>query len=246
MPSAPPSAPENDELDRLRQAVRERDDLLAMAAHELRNPLHGLSLQLRLARMAAEGGDAAGSLQRVAKAEVMLERYVERLSLLLDLARLNADAYPVKLQRVDLARTLGVLADAMAPEAEFRGVALHLQLPDTLEVITDAGIVEQIVSNLLLNAFKLAACRNVTLSLQADGPQAVLIGVSDDGRGIPPADQQRVFGKFAVGRDNERGSGTGLGLWIVRKLLAALEGHLSLDSRPEAGTSFTLRLPTAY
>jgi signal transduction histidine kinase len=245
MMSAPPSASES-EITRLREALRERDDLLAMAAHELRNPLHGLSLQLRLARMAAEGGDAPGALQRVAKAEVMLSRYAERLSLLLDLARLNADAYPVTLQRVDLARTLRVLGETMAPEAEFRGVALHLQLPPTLEAVTDAGIVEQIVGNLLLNAFKHAACRNVTLSLSPDGAQAAHIVVSDDGRGIPPADQQRVFGKFAVGRDAERGSGTGLGLWIVRKLLAALDGRLSLDSRPQAGSTFTLRLPTAY
>jgi signal transduction histidine kinase len=245
MMSAPPTAPES-EITRLREALRERDDLLAMAAHELRNPLHGLSLQLRLARMAAEGGDAPGALQRVAKAEVMLSRYAERLSVLLDLARLNADAYPVSLQRVDLARTLRVLGETMAPEAEFRGVALHLHLPRTLEAVTDAGIVEQIVGNLLLNAFKHAACRNVTLSLQAEGPQAAQIVVSDDGRGIPPADQQRVFGKFAVGSDAERGSSTGLGLWIVRKLLAALDGRLSLDSRPQAGSTFTLRLPTAY
>ena len=245
MMSAPPSASES-EITRLREALRERDDLLAMAAHELRNPLHGLSLQLRLARMAAEGGDAPGALQRVAKAEVMLSRYAERLSLLLDLARLNADAYPVTLQRVDLARTLRVLGETMAPEAEFRGVALHLQLPATLEAVTDAGIVEQIVGNLLLNAFKHAACRNVTLSLSADGAQAAHIVVSDDGCGIPPADQQRVFGKFEMGRDAERGSGTGLGLWIVRKLLAALDGRLSLDSRPQAGSTFTLRLPTAY
>jgi len=243
--SAPPSASES-EIMRLREALRERDDLLAMAAHELRNPLHGLSLQLRLARMAAEGGDAPGALQRVAKAEVMLSRYAERLSLLLDLARLNADAYPVTLQRVDLARTLRVLGETMAPEAEFRAVALHLQLPATLEAVTDAGIVEQIVGNLLLNAFKHAACRNVTLSLSADGAQAAHIVVSDDGRGIPPADQQRVFGKFEMGSDAGRGSGTGLGLWIVRKLLAALDGRLSLDSRPQAGSTFTLRLPTAY
>jgi signal transduction histidine kinase len=245
MPADPVPLPQG-ELDRLRAEVRERDDLLAMAAHELRNPLHALSLQLRLARMSAEGGDAAGSLQRVAKAEVMLERYVERLSLLLDLARLNANAYPLELRRVDLSRTLSQVAETMAPEAEFRSVSMRLDLPPSLEVTTDAAVVEQIVSNLLLNAFKHADCRTVTLAMRPDGDAAVIVKVADDGRGITPADQQRIFTKFGVAQESPRGSGTGLGLWIVRKLLAALGGSLSLDSRPQAGSEFTLRIPSSY
>lgn len=242
---ATPSAPPN-ELEHLRAELRERDDLLAMAAHELRNPLHGLSLQLRLARMAAETDDARESLHRVAKAEVMLERYVERLSMLLDLARLNANAYPLSLRRVDLARTLAQVAEAMAPEAEFRGVTLQLQAPPTLEVTTDAAVVEQVVGNLLLNAFKHADCCTVVLDLRSDGERHMLISVRDDGRGIAAADQERIFSKFTVAEESPRGSGTGLGLWIVRKLLVALGGSVSLDSRPRAGSVFTLRLPTVY
>lgn len=235
-----------DEVARLREALRERDDMLAMAAHELRNPLHSLALQLRLARMMAEGGNVLAPAACIAKAEGMLERYTEQLTLLLDLARLRADAYPLQLRCVDLARTLSVLVDNLGPEAEFRGAALRLRAPATLEVTTDAAAIEQIVSNLLLNAFKHAGARLVTVVLAAAGAHAVRITVADDGRGIAPADQQRIFGKFEVAREGMRGEGSGLGLWIVRKLLAALDGSIELASRPNQGSTFTLTLPTAY
>ncbi|MED5618405.1 sensor histidine kinase [Ideonella sp. BN130291] len=244
MTSAPTDL--QDEIHRLQRALQERDDLLALTAHELRNPLHSLSLQLRLARMAAEGGDAPEALGRVAKAEVMLERYVERLTLLLDLTRLNAEAYPVRLRTVDLTRTLASLVDTLAAEAQYRHVQLQLEAPERCELTTDPAIVEQIVGNLMLNAFKHAACQHVTLTLQPAQDNTVLVSVADDGRGIAPQDQQRIFGKFAVAQDGPRGTGSGLGLWIVRKLLAVLGGSITLSSRPQAGSTFTLRLPTVY
>jgi two-component system, OmpR family, sensor kinase len=246
MSAAAPTTDLHDEIERLRQALQERDDLLALAAHELRNPLHGLTLQLRLARMAAEGGDAPGSLGRVAKAEVMLERYVERLTMLLDLARLNDKAYPLQLRTVDLVRTLASLVDTLAAEAQYRHVEVALNAPSGCEATTDPAIVEQIVANLMLNAFKHAACRRVTLTLERADTDTVLISVADDGRGIAAEDQQRIFDKFAIAQDGVRGSGSGLGLWIVRKLLAVLGGSITLASRPQAGSVFTLRLPTVY
>lgn len=233
------------EVERLRALLRERDDLLAMAAHELRNPLHSLALQLRLARMMVEGGDALAPAACIAKAETMLERYAQQLSLLLDLARLGGQKYPLQLHRVDLARTLAVLVDTLRPEAEFRGVALQLRSPAALEMTTDAAAVEQIVGNLLLNAFKHSAANTVTVSLEAQGPEAARLVVADDGRGIAVEHQQRIFGKYEVGPPGARGDGSGLGLWIVRKLLSALGGSVALRSRPGEGSVFTLHLPAA-
>lgn len=234
------------ELEALRHTLQERDDLLAFTAHELRNPLHGLWLQLRLARMAAEACDPDGTLARLAKAEVMVERYVARLNVMLDLARLNERAYPLALHTVDLGRTLASLADTLEPEAEFRHVAMRLELPERLEAYTDPTVIEQAVGNLMLNAFKHAACRQVTLALREEGEQ-VSISVQDDGRGIAPEDQQRIFGKFQVGGEvRAADAGTGLGLWIVRKLVAALGGSLELHSRPGEGSRFTLKLPKVH
>lgn len=233
------------ELAHLREQVQERDDLLALAAHELRNPLHGLSLQLRLVRKASEISDPAMLGRHLDKAEQMLQRYAERLTLLLDLTRLNDHAFPVDPQRVDLSRLLSVLIDMLTSEAQFHRVHVRLAAPPALEVVTDARALEQIVGNLLLNAFKHAACTEVVVSArQVDGGDHVEIDVADDGRGISPEDQQRIFSKFTRGGASGATAGSGLGLWIVRKLLAVLGGSISLRSRLGAGSVFTLRIPT--
>lgn len=231
------------ELRRLRQEIDERDDLVAMTTHELRNQLHTLTLQLQLARLAANAGDSVTTAERIAKAQASLGRYVERATLLLDLTRLNANAYPLQLREVDLSHTLRQIVDGLLTEAQSRGVGVTVSLPPACPALTDPSVLEHIVGNLLLNAFKHAACNTVAVSLQVQGAESAQITVADDGRGIAPDDQQHIFGKFGTARSSARGSGTGLGLWIVRKLLEALGGTIALASRPDAGSTFTLTLP---
>lgn len=228
---------------RLSLELRERDDLLAIAAHELRNPLHALTLQLALARATAEGQQQADTAQRIAKAQATLARYADRVTVLLDLVRLQADAYPLKLQNVDLSALVGSVAAALAPEARFRGVALTVTAPPSCDAVTDALVLEQVLDNLLLNAFKHAACSTVGLELRCLPDDWVELVVADDGRGIAPEDQDRVFAKFGVGGASAQGNGAGLGLWIVRKLVQALGGTIAVRSQAQAGCVFTLRIP---
>ena len=243
--SAPAPADPADEAARLRQAIAERDDLLAMAAHELRNPLHALTLQLSLARTGAEAQGQAETAARIAKAQATLARYVDRVTVLLDLARLNANAYPLEPRPVDLSALLRGMADAMTHEAEYRGVRLELDVPPSCPARLDALIVEQILDNLLLNAFKHAACSTVTLRLRARGEVAQIV-VADDGRGIAAGDHARVFHKFGTASATPRGPGTGLGLWIVLKLIDVLGGSITLESAPGTGSVFTLTLPLSH
>ena len=231
------------ELQRLRQEIDERDDLLAMSTHELRNQLHTLTLQLQLARLAANAGDGATTAERIGKAQASLARYVERVTLLLDLTRLNANAYPLQLREADLSQTLRNIVDSLMTEAQSRGVGVTVSLPPSCPALTDPSVLEHIVGNLLLNAFKHAACGTVAVSLEQPDAESARIVVADDGRGIAPDDQQHIFGKFGVARSGGRGSGTGLGLWIVRKLTDALGGTIALTSRLDAGSAFTLTLP---
>ncbi len=224
----------------------ERDDAFALVAHELRNPLHALTLQLALARTTAQTHGETASVAHIAKAQRLLARYSERVTMLLDLVTLQPNALPVKRRPVDLGELLRGLADSLLQEATFRSVTIHTDAPRGVLAHTDPVLLEQVVDNLLLNAFKHAGCRQVTLSLREEaaptGPQA-LIAVTDDGRGIALDDQERIFGKFGIAAASHRGTGTGLGLWIVRKLLDALGGTLSLRSSPGAGATFTVALP---
>ena len=230
-------------MDALRQEIAERDDVLALVAHELRNPLHVLALQLSVARLTAEGhASHAETLARIDKAQATLTRYTDRVTVLLDLVSAKGNGYPSRPREVDLEALLSGLVEALSPEAKYRGVAVELVSPGPCPAFLDPLIVEQIVDNLLLNAFKHAACSRVVLTLSVEAGWARL-DVRDNGRGVASEDRDRIFGKFDVARNSGRGSGTGLGLWIVRRLSAALGGSISLRCPPEGGCSFTLRCP---
>jgi signal transduction histidine kinase len=222
----------------------DRDDVFALVAHELRNPLHALTLQLAVAHASARTPDHALTLRQIDKARATLARYTERVTLLLDLVTLESSAFPLKRKSVDLVEVLQGLVDSLAEEARHRGIALSLQAPPRLVASTDPVLVEQVIENLLLNAFKHAACNEVRLELSAEDDMAVIC-VADDGRGIAAQDRDRVFGKFGVAAHSQRGQGTGLGLWIVRKLCAALGGSVELDSAPGEGCTFCVRLPVS-
>lgn len=229
------------EVQRLRREIGERDDLLAFIAHELRNPMHTLSLQVASIRSLALAGRTSELVDRTIKTQATVARYLDRATVLLELARRHSNAYPVSFRRVDLASLLRRWIDSVRPEADYHGVALRVDAAGTCAVDTDPLALEHVVGNLLGNAFKHAHAKRIDISLRAREGCAE-IDVVDDGRGIAAADQTRVFAKFERGAEALR-PGSGLGLWIVSQLMEALGGTISLDSSAGAGCRFSLRIP---
>ena len=232
------------QLEQLRRELTERDDFLAFTAHELRNPMHVLTLQLTAARMVALAAGATDVVARITKAEATLARYVDRTTVLLDLTRLDARAYPLAPRHIDLTTVLSELADSLRSEAEYHGVVLDFSAPVACLAYTDPRAIEHIVANLLSNAFKHSQGSTVSLSLARVDDQQVAISVADNGRGIAPLDQKRIFAKFERVPGARGRPGFGLGLWIVRLLAEALGGGISVDSRVDAGATFTLHIPS--
>lgn len=239
---APLPADGVDEIKRLRQEVEERDDLLAFAAHEMRNPMHTLSLQLASARAAAEAGRVSEAVERIARAQSTLARYVERATVLLELARLHSGAYPVVVREVDLAIVLRGIAENARSDAEHHRIALRLDAPGNCIVQTDPAALEHVLGNLLSNAFKHSGASSVALAVRPLD-EGVQIRVVDDGCGIAPQDQERIFHKFDRGSRSPGRGGSGLGLWIAHQLVRALGGTLSLDSSLGRGCVFSLWIP---
>jgi two-component system OmpR family sensor kinase len=235
-----PASPLQTEIERLRAQLTERDDLLMTIAHELRNPLHGVMLQLALARRACEADQAREATGRIARTQEALERYALRLSMLLELTR--SSDFPLQAKAVDLVQVIHAVVGGTRHEARARGIDVHVQGPATCLMSTDASAIEQVLENLVLNAFRHAACKNITLVLRP-GEHGVEIAVSDDGHGVSLEDQEHIFTRMGVATHTARGNGSGLGLWIVRKLLAALKGSITLHSRPGEGATFTVSLP---
>jgi two-component system, OmpR family, sensor kinase len=239
---------ERDLLTRLQQAeeaVRARDDFLAIAAHELRSPFNALSLRLvALERMAARSGDVAiqQGLHRAARS---VERYLARALVLLDVSRLQAGLtvpVPAPVQAAELVRDV---VDVYRDEAEFHGATLTAITPDEeLAGTWDPHMLEQILANLVSNAIKYGGGTPVDVRVALAAPEVACFEVADRGPGIAPEDRRRIFEKFerVVSSSRDR-SGFGLGLWIVGRMVAAHHGSIEVTQAPGGGALFRVHLP---
>ena len=238
----PAGAAVADECAHLREEIAVRDDILSLAAHELRNPLHALALQLALARTMAQSGEREQAVERIHRAELTLRRYSERVTVLMELLASPGAVYPLAPRPVDVQALLATLVDSLEQEARSRAIAVTLDAADAGIRSVDPVALEQVVDNLLLNAFKHSRATQVDVRVRA-AAGGWTVEVVDNGGGIAPADQALIFEKFAVARHSTRGSGSGLGLWIASRLVHAMRGAITLDSAPGAGCAFAVRIP---
>ena len=238
---------ERREVERLRDAVKSRDEFLSVASHELRTPLTPLQLKLgamlRAATSAGAGGVPGEKLVRDLETS---RRQVERLSALiedmLDISRLATGGLKLAPAPVDLAALVRDVAGRYAPQAERAGCALEVDAAAPVVGAWDARRVDQVVTNLLTNALKYGAGAPVHLSVTREGGEAVL-RVRDGGIGIPVEEQPRIFERFVRASPVSHFGGLGLGLFITRQVVEAHGGTVGVESVPGQGATFTVRLP---
>ena len=221
-------------LSRLADAQQRQRDLVSDTAHELRSPIASIRAQLEVALDHPDGVDWAETARDVHADTLRLARLAEDLLLL---ARL--DGQPLRRTPVDLA---ALCASAMAGYATAR-VPVQASAAESCVVSGDPDALRRLLVNLLDNAVRHAASQ-VRVSVCPEAGWAVLT-VTDDGPGIPAADRERVFGRFARldnARDRTGEEGAGLGLAIVRATAEAHGGSVSLeDAGP--GLRAVVRLP---
>lgn len=226
----------------LREAVRARDEFLAIAAHELRSPMHALMLQVASAIALARRSGDEELMHRLERVRVVLDRYVKRATLLLDVSRINANNMDLHFEELDLAEVLRECVETYAVEAAFHLVDIQLAVPNSLCGRWDRLSVEQIVGNIISNAIKYGDGKPVRVSLAREG-EWVRLEVEDHGIGISTEDQARIFGRFEQVVTGQHRTGFGVGLWLARALIEAHRGSISVHSAPGQGTAFTVRLP---
>ncbi len=233
----------NKQIQSLTHAVALRDELLKIAAHELRNPMHELALQLTLAQKLAERRGALDVVERLQRARNSLDRFVEHATVLLDATRMQTGDVQLLPSEIDLAQLVREMVDSKTDEALFYGTALDARTPPTLAFCCDRIAIERLLGNLILNAFKHACSRHVTVELNDLADRRAELVVRDDGCGIPEVHRQRMFNEFEqLARPESARAGLGLGLWIVRRLAEAHGGSVTIESAPDAGTAFTVRV----
>ncbi|MCB8821904.1 sensor histidine kinase [Microvirga rosea] len=233
------------EVQDLREAIEARDAFLAVAAHELRNPMTPILAHVQRLRRLVETSDASKDdlARSLGRLETLVEHYVRRATALLEVSRMTTGRRTLEIQTFDLAGLVRLVVETSLPAAQYVGSSISLEVPESLVVRTDPLAMEQILDNLLSNAVKYGQGQPIDLILRSE-PQGAVLEVRDRGIGISVADQSRIFGRFerAVGREEAFG-GFGVGLWVVGQLVEAMGADIQVQSSPGKGTTMTLRLP---
>jgi len=238
------------ERDRARrlalEALQARDDFVSIAAHELRTPLSGLLLQLgtmrRRLEKATSGADAPTPAQQIARAETQAERLAQLVNTLLDLSRVESGQLHVQPEIMDLADLVRDVVDRSSEQARRAGCDLHVETDGPVQGAWDRLRLEQVLTNLLSNAFRHAPGTRVDVTLTAR-PDAVSLEVRDRGEGVATEQIEAMFGRYKRGDAARERGGLGLGLYISRLVVEAHGGRLRAHGEVGVGCTFTMDLP---
>jgi signal transduction histidine kinase/ActR/RegA family two-component response regulator len=213
-----------------------KSQLLAAASHDLRQPLHALALFTAALAARTRGSELAPLVANVERATAGLDAQFTQL---LDLSRLEANAFAPEHGRVALAPLFARLHAEFAPHAAVRGLRLTVA-STTLAVDSDPALLLRVLQNLLSNALRYTERGGVLLGARRRG-DAVAIDVVDTGLGIAAEHRERIFEEFyqvPTGSGARHGHGMGLGLAIVRRFAALLGHAVGITSRPGHGSRF--------
>jgi PAS domain S-box-containing protein len=229
-------------------AIRARDDFVSVASHELRTPLTALQMQVEMLLPIAGSRRLALTPEQVkAKAE-MAARQIQRLNRLIgelmDVSRLTAGRLKLEREPLDLSALVRDVAVRLADEAAKAHTAISVRGPSPVIGEWDRLRLEQVVTNLMTNALKFGAGSPVEVTVSEQGSAARIV-VSDQGIGIAPQDVERIFDRYEQAISTRTYGGLGLGLYIVRQLVEAHGGSVSVESHPGTGSAFMVELPTA-
>ncbi len=233
---------------RLAEQVAARDSFLAVAAHELRNPITPIVSRIALLRKAiARGNLAPDKLSHdLEQIDWLFALFVKRATTLLDVSRITTGKLRLELEEVDVCELAHAVAVNFQPLADNAGSPIGLDLPPGgLAVLGDWLAIEEVLDNLVSNAIKYGGARPIFLRAVADRATGVArVSVEDGGPGISAESQARIFERFerAVLAADHSG-GFGVGLWIVKQLLEAMQGTITVTCAPGAGSVFSVGLP---
>jgi NtrC-family two-component system sensor histidine kinase KinB len=233
------------DVTRLKEVERLKSEFVMAASHELRTPLTsmGMSVDLLLEHVARGLPEKDRELLQAAHEEV--QRMKALVNDLLDLSKIEAGRIELAFERVPVATLFEYVYDVFKAQMERKRVELIAALTEDLPPIrADANKITWVLTNLISNALRyVSEGGHIRFTARKVGDQ-VHLSVRDDGPGIPPEYQTKIFQKFVQVKGQEAG-GTGLGLAICKEIVRAHGGTIWVESIPGQGSTFTFTVPVA-
>nr|BDT29096.1 hybrid sensor histidine kinase/response regulator [Bacteriovorax sp. HI3] len=234
------------QIDQLSQALKWRDDFLSIASHELKTPITSLRLQNQLALRNYEKLDmkafTSEKLKKIfTNSSKQLDKLTHLIDDLLDATKIRAGTLTVEPVKANFSTLMTEVLDRYSDQlTAMKTIKIDIQEP--VMVYCDPFRAEQVVVNLLSNAFKYAPGSNLEVSLKQEGDKAIL-KIKDEGPGIPKEKLLSVFERFKRGSNSEHISGLGLGLYIAKQIMDAHRGAIAVESNLGKGTMFIVSFP---
>jgi len=230
---------------RLMKVNIEKDEILKIAAHDLKNPLGGISGYSELLMLhnppTKEEVDASALVIRK-----LSQRMLDIVNNLLNVQRIEEGSLKIKPTRCPVGPLLQEIASDHTQRASKKRIALIVDpAAEGLSVCADEGAVQQILDNLISNAIKYSPAGTTIHCASHEYPAGVVIDIRDEGPGLSEADQEHLFKKFSrlTPRPTGGEGSHGLGLWIVQRMAASMGGDVRCTSELGKGSTFSLVLP---
>lgn len=232
----------------LQKALKSRDEFLSICSHELKTPLTSLKMQIQLNERVRSkyGEEKAFSMENMKKfinqADRSVERIIHLVNDMLDISRVTTGRLTLNKEDIDFTHLVKDVSDRLLPIMDMAANTLRFHLKENVKVHADKFRIEQVLTNLLMNAAKYAPESPVEIELKTANGCAIL-SVKDQGRGISEEDQKRIFERFERAMTSNVVSGLGLGLFISKEIIGMHDGKISVESEIGLGSTFTIKLP---